>query len=203
MKPTSRLNVSARLAEPRLAVAVLAAGASRRFGAADKLAANFQGRALGEHVAAAIPAWRFAMRWVITSAPDHRCKAAWKAAGFEAVHNAGAAQGMGTSVALAGQMAREAECDGLLIALADMPLVPRAHFEALIAALEGQDDIVASRHAEATVPPAIFAKAHFERLAAARGDEGARRWLGAARALDCPPAWLDDIDTPEDLARLS
>jgi CTP:molybdopterin cytidylyltransferase MocA len=110
---------------------------------------------------------------------------------------------MGTSVALAGQMAREAECDGLLIALADMPLVPRAHFDTLLRALEGQDDIVASRHADATLPPAIFGKAHFERLAAARGDEGARRWLGAARAIECPPEWLDDIDTPEDLARLS
>ena len=57
----------------RLGVALLAAGASRRFGEADKLAAEFRGRPLAEHAAKAIPVSAFAKAWVITSRPDHSC----------------------------------------------------------------------------------------------------------------------------------
>lgn len=183
----------------RIGVAVLAAGASQRFGAGDKLMADFRGSPLGEHVVQAVPSELFAHRWVIASDPDHPCAPAWSAAGFEVVHNTLASRGMGTSAACAANQALRHGCDALLIALADMPLVPSAHFAALVQHLAGDDDIVASGKGAVRLPPAIFGRNHLDRLAQARGDEGARRWLAAGRTVACPHDWLIDIDRPEDL----
>lgn len=174
---------------------MLAAGSSRRFGAADKLAADFRGRPLGEHVIAAIPPLGFARKWVVASDPGHPCAANWAASGFEVLHNKQASGGMGTSLALAADTAMRGDCDGLLIALADMPLVPAAHYSALADAFDSPDAIIASRIAATLQPPAIFGSEHFQRLSRASGDEGARRWLTDGRALPCPPEWLIDIDT--------
>ena len=194
------------MAEPlRLAIAILAAGSSRRFGEADKLTADFDGRPLGEHVAAAVPAERFEDRWVITSDPNHLCSTAWTAAGFELVHNNRASRGMGTSVAMAARFAASRKCHGLMIALADMPRVPTSHFTALVDALNGPGDIAASSNTGSKVgvrlPPAIFGGDHLGRLSRMRGEEGARRMLAEARTIPCPADWLIDIDRPDDLRK--
>ena len=63
----------------RIGVALLAAGASRRFGESDKLTAEFRGRALGEHVPLALPVERFEKAWAITSTADHPCEPQWRA----------------------------------------------------------------------------------------------------------------------------
>ena len=190
------------MADPRFGVAVLAAGASRRFGEDDKLAAQVKGRRLGEYAVTAIPGERFARRWVIAAATDHPCEAAWRRSGFGVILNPRAEQGMGTSVAAAAEAAIQHDCDALLIALADMPLVPTKHFTALVDQWDGAGDIVASRSGDAAMPPAIFGSDHLKRLARSRGDEGARRWLGEARSIRAPSDWLIDIDTPEALAAL-
>ncbi len=180
----------------RLGVALLAAGSSQRFGDADKLAQLFRGMRLGEHAAAAIPVARFELAWAITQSD----KLEWRTDGFKLVLNPHAYQGMGTSVALAAQLAIEAGLDALLIALADMPLVPRAHFEALVNAATSPQDIAVSSNGART-PPAIFGRDHFQELAALNGDKGARDILTQGRIIACPPEWLIDIDTPQALRK--
>ena len=184
-----------------IGVAVLAAGASRRFGQTDKLTAMFRGRPLGEHVCAAIPPDGFARRWVIASSADHPCATAWDHAGFRVAVNKRANEGMGTSVALAARLAMETRCTALLIALADMPFVPAEHFEALTLACTQSDDALCSISGEVRMPPAIFGEDHLPRLTALTADRGARALLADAQTLTCPPEWLVDIDTPEALAR--
>lgn len=186
-------------------MAVLAAGASQRFGENDKLAASFRGKLLGEHVCDNAPVERLAKggAFVITSQKDHPCRAGWEKAGFQLVLNAQAEQGMGTSVALAALLATHAKADALLIALADMPLVPRQHFSALIDSARTPSACFASDTGHARTPPAIFGKTHFAELAQLDEDTGARALLKQARTIACPPEWLEDIDTPEALARLS
>ncbi|GMN03012.1 NTP transferase domain-containing protein [Erythrobacter sp. MTPC3] len=190
--------------QKRLAAALLAAGASRRFGAEDKLAADFRGKMLGIHAAQAMGAHRFYASWVITSRLAHPCDAAWQEAGFQPQCNGAAEEGMGTSAAMAARLAMEAGADALLIALADMPLVPSEHFGALIGKAEchGPDFIAGSRGAGAIMPPAVFGSHHFRALARLGGDAGARDILKDAEAFDCAPHWLIDIDTPEALAAL-
>lgn len=183
----------------RLGVALLAAGSSRRFGDADKLSASYQGLMVGEHAPQAIPVERFQCAWVVTAGRDHPCEPTWRAAGFEVLINPLSSDGMGTSVALAARAAMEANLDSLLIALADMPLVPRSHFEALIGAFTNAETIAVSAKDEARMPPAIFGKGHFKALAASSGDTGARSLLKEGEIVECPPQWLKDIDTVEDL----
>lgn len=187
----------------RLGVAVLAAGTSRRFGSGDKLCAGFRGRALGEHAADAVPVKLFERAWVITNAPDHPCEPHWRARRFEPLINPRAGEGQGTSVALAAAAAQQADLDGLLIALADMPLVPPAHFEALIEEWDASAPITVSAIGETRMPPALFASRYFKDLAASNGDQGARVLVAQGEVVPCPPEWLADIDTPEALKALS
>lgn len=190
------------MAKPlRIGAAVLAAGASRRFGEEDKLAQPFRGRPLGEHVVEAIPVDRIAEddRWIVVSRLGHPCATAWQAAGFQSVVNTDAMQGIGTSVSTAGMLAIDADLDGLIIALADMPLVPREHFGALIDAFADPSDIVCSSNGASRTPPAIIGSEHFSALAQQSGDTGARDLLARGQTIDCPSEWLIDIDTRQAL----
>ncbi|WP_298301189.1 nucleotidyltransferase family protein [uncultured Erythrobacter sp.] len=183
----------------RLGVALLAAGSSQRFGADDKLAADFQGKMLAEHAALAIPVKEFEHAWVITRGPTHPCEPSWREQGFAVMINPNAEQGMGTSVSCAARAAVEASLDALLIALADMPLVPHSHFEALMQASTGPSAIAVSAQGDTRMPPAIFGSAHFEALSQSTGDQGAQMLLQQGTLVDCPPEWLKDIDTIKDL----
>lgn len=186
----------------RLAIAVLAAGGSQRFGAQDKLTAAFGGSPLGMHATDKLSRLRADTRFVVAQRSDHVCAEGWHYAGFDVVANPDAEQGMGTSVAVAGRIARRAGVDALMIALADMPLVPTAHYRALAKAalIAPADAIVASSDGNTAMPPAVFGAAHFGTLAAMTGDSGARDLLRQAETIECPPEWLVDIDTPEALA---
>lgn len=187
--------------EPRIGVALLAAGASRRFGDADKLAQQFDGFMLGQNAAFAFPVERMHCAWVIVAAQGHPCEPGWQAMGFDPLVNPRAQEGMGTSVALAAQAAQQETLDALAIVLADMPLVPGSHYEALVDAVRGPEEIAVSAIGAARMPPAVFGSAHFAELALLSGDRGARDILARGRVIACPPAWLADVDTPDDLAR--
>lgn len=184
----------------RLAVAVLAAGRSKRFGEADKLTVDLEGTMLGLHATAAIPKALSDHRWVISSKPDHPCVPGWSDAGFDVHDNTRAAEGMGTSVALAARLAIEAKAERLLIALADMPFVPSEHFRDLIEA-ESATSLTVSQLGKVHMPPAVFGSDYFDNLASLEGDKGAREILSEGTVIDCPPDWLRDIDTPDDLYR--
>lgn len=189
----------------RFAVAVLAAGQSRRFGPDDKLTAMFRGQRLGELACHALAGLGAAHRWVIAARADHPCAQSWQGDDFTVVVNAQAAMGMGTSVALAATLALEAQADGLLIALADMPLVPADHYRALLAraAATGPATVVASVADGVRSPPAVFGRERLAVLAAITGDAGARGLLGQAELVACAPDQLLDVDDPQTLARLS
>ena len=184
-------------------MAVLAAGQSRRFGPEDKLTSNFRGRRLGELACQTLAELDVAHRWVISARADHPCAQSWQADGFALAVNAQAAAGMGTSVALAASLALAAQVDGLLIALADMPLVPADHYQALIAraAAAGPAAIVASAANGVRSHPAAFGRDHLVVLATLTGETGARTLLQQAEPVACAPELLIDIDDPAALAQ--
>ncbi len=185
----------------RFAVAVLAAGQSRRFGPGDKLAAGFGGGLLGEQACHALAGLDLSHRWVIAAQGGHPCSASWQADGFTIALNPGARSGMGSSVALAAHLALEAGAKGLLIALADMPLVPADHFRALVdrATAIGPGSVVASEAGGVRLPPAVFGCDHFAALSALRGDQGARALLDQAETVACAPQLLIDVDDEQAL----
>lgn len=177
-----------------LSLVLLAGGQSARFGA-PKLIAPLAGKALALHAATMLAALPFAARHAVVG-PDVPDLAAL---GFDLVplDPPGAPQARSLALGVAAAMARAPR--GVLIALADMPLVPREHIQALAGAFD--DDRIATSAGGITMPPAIFGARHFAALTALGGDRG-----GAARLKDAPTIPLDpalalDIDRPEDLAR--
>lgn len=170
------------------ALLLLAAGRGSRFGGA-KLRADLAGKPLARHVAdrlAAIPFTRLVAVCSSTT-PD--------LPGFERVLLDPVDAPLSRSIAI-GIAALQGE-DAVLIALADMPLVPLVHFEALLTRFDG--DRVGSRVGDVTMVPAVFGAKHFTALMALEGDRGAGALLGDAPVVVLDPALALDIDTPEDL----
>ena len=130
--------------------------------------------------------------------------------GARTVHNPDWRTGMGTSLA-AGLRALDEVGDGAgaaVIALADQPLVgPEAVRRLITAYHNGASVAVATYHGQPR-NPVLIAREHWPAvLALAIGDAGARPFLRARPELvtlvECGDTGSpDDVDTPEDLARV-
>jgi len=183
--------------EPAICVAVLAAGQSRRFGKADKLAQPLNGTMLGLHICGAIRPLDCAHSIVITSSEYHPCMSDWHERGFETVVNEKAGEGLGSSVALAANWAAEKSADALLICLADMPFVPTEHLKRLIDGYDqkNENSVIASYDGQIVSPPAIFGRQNFAALGSLGGAKGARELLATAEKVPIASDLLVDIDT--------
>lgn len=187
---------------PRIVGLLLAAGASRRFGA-DKLA-----HALPHGVAVAVQAARHLKaeldRIVAVVRPGSEATArALAAEGCEVVVCADADQGMGASLACGARAA--GDVDGYLVGLADMPFVRPSTIAAVRDALSGGAALAAPFFRTRRGHPVGIAGRFRAELEALSGDEGARSLLAAhaAELVKLPvgdPGAIRDIDTPADVA---
>jgi molybdenum cofactor cytidylyltransferase len=182
----------------RVALVLLAAGLSHRFGTEDKLAAPFRGRPLAHHAADTLAGIAFAERFVVVGAGP----SVLAGRGFTLIANPVPEVGQSRSVALGVEAARAAGARAVLIALADMPLVTIGHIRRLLMRYEDAHSIVASGDGARRAPPALFGRAHFDALCDLEGDGGARALLARAAIVPVTPGELADIDTPTDLAGL-
>lgn len=114
-----------------------------------------------------------------------------------------ASQGMGASLAFG--ISQVPDWDGCLVCLADMPFIESATYR-LIADRLTATTIVLPCYQQRPGNPVGFGKMLFPQLLALQGDSGGRSVTAANPeavmylAVD-DPAVLNDIDTPEDLAR--
>jgi CTP:molybdopterin cytidylyltransferase MocA len=128
--------------------------------------------------------------------------------GVITVHNPDWRSGMGSSLA-AGLGAVPASCAAAVIALVDQPLIGPAVIRRLVAAyLDGARIAVASYDGRQRNPVLLARDEWAGVLAMAAGDVGARPYLRAhpelVTAVECGDIGRpDDVDTPEDLARVS
>ncbi|MFN3469530.1 MAG: NTP transferase domain-containing protein [Novosphingobium sp.] len=174
-----------------MAALLLAAGRGTRFGGG-KLAADLCGRPVAVHAAQALASLPFDRRIAVVSAqtPDLPV--------FDRITLTPADAPISRSIATGIGALAETDCDAVLIALADMPLVPAAHFARLIRRFEG--DRVATGVDGRRMVPAIFARRHFAALASLEGDRGAGALLSQASAVPLSQALALDVDCPADLA---
>ncbi|GAB5349730.1 nucleotidyltransferase family protein [Alteriqipengyuania sp. 357] len=179
--------------DPSIALVLLAAGRSRRFGS-DKLTTRFQGKPLWEWAAEAAESAGFVSRYLVVG--DHSCLHAPR--GWHTVLNPEAGRGMGSSIA-AGITAASGH-QRAVIALADMPNIEAGHLRMLGEA----SGALFTRQADGSAgTPAAFDRESFAQLQTLTGDKGARS-LEISRAGCVEPRgdrMLLDIDRPADLAR--
>ena len=176
-----------------VAAILLAAGRSTRFGAADKVVAPLAGRPLVRHAADTLLALRLATYHLVAADPGLACP------GYATCVNDAPAAGLSRSIALGVAAARRDGAAAVLIALADMPLVPLAHFAALVERWRETGDAVASSDGGPAMPPALFPAGWFDRLERLTGDRGARDLLAGTTVLPAPAGTLADIDRTDDL----
>jgi nicotine blue oxidoreductase len=127
--------------------------------------------------------------------------------GVVSVHNPDWMTGMGSSLA-AGLRALQGGAKAAVIALADQPLVGPEAVRRLIAAYAAGATVAVAAYDGKPRNPVLIAAVHWPRVIdLATGDAGARPFLRAHPDLVTPvecgdTGSPDDIDTPEDLARV-
>lgn len=186
---------------PKIAVVILAAGASRRFGDSDKLQAKIDGLPM---LAKSLKAYNYldAVQKVSVLAPNSEVTDICQSAGFETVVNPRAHEGMGTSLA-AGIETISDDVTHAFIGFGDMPFL-RPQTPPLIArAIDKSISIIVPTHEGQRGHPVLFSAMHFANLKKLDGDKGGRSIITA-----CPNV-LDfavndggvclDIDTQEAL----
>jgi nicotine blue oxidoreductase len=123
------------------------------------------------------------------------------------VHNPDWQTGMGSSLAT-GLAAVPSGCDAAVVALADQPLVGSESVRRLIAAHQAGASVAVACYDGQPRNPVLIGREHWpEVVALAAGDVGARPFLRAhpdlVSRVECADTGRpDDIDSPEDLARV-
>ena len=128
--------------------------------------------------------------------------------GARAVHNPDWRSGMGSSLAAGLRALDETGPGAAVIALADQPLVGAEAVRRLIAAYQAGASVAVAAYAGKPRNPVLIAREHWAAVTElAAGDTGARPFLRARPDLvtlvECGDTGSpDDVDTPEDLARV-
>lgn len=184
-----------------LAGIVLAAGTSSRFGADNKLLAQFGGQAMVRTIVEAALATELDPVIVVTGHQVEEVRNALNGLDVVYAHNAGFAAGQAGSVKT-GIAAVPPGCAGAMVLLGDMPGVTAEIINQLLDAFTDETCIVVPQHNGLRGNPVILGKGSFAELEKTSGDKGARALLAGdnVRMIDvASDAVLRDFDTPESL----
>jgi molybdenum cofactor cytidylyltransferase len=194
------------LATRSLVCIVLAAGGSKRFGARKQLE-NLAGESLAHRAVRAAIECNPAIVLVVIGADAEKVQRSISDyASIEIVINDNWQSGLASSI-VAGLRAVEnrTNVDGILITLADQPLVDSSCLRRLLDKFDNDNRIVASAYHGAVGVPAVIGIEHIHELMNLSGDRGAGSWLkqrlASVIAVPMPEAAMD-IDTPQDLEHL-
>ncbi|MEC4175511.1 nucleotidyltransferase family protein [Adlercreutzia sp. R21] len=197
---------------PKICVAVLAGGASRRMGAPKLLAAfarsTLVDRALdaaldcaADEVCLVTGAYHDALVAHVGKRPD--------GGDVAVVRNRRWCEGQASSVRAAVRHAQGRSCTAVVLLVADQPFVRTGHLNALMAEYgRGHAQAYLSANDRHRGNPCLFDRVVFEDLLSLKGDEGARvlfrsrRDIAARQVHFDEPYLFEDVDTPADLARV-
>ena len=194
---------------PRIAALVLAAGQSRRMGAANKLLAEIDGKGMLARVLETVNESQCVKTLLVTGHEAEAVGALAERYKVPQVHNPDYEQGLSTSLK-AGLAALDDDVDGAIVCLGDMPRLKPAALNGLIAAfnpVEGRA-ICVPTHEGKRGNPVLWGRRFFKSMQELAGDVGAKHLIGEYAELVCEVP-MDgseiflDVDTPEALARLT
>lgn len=193
----------------KIAAILLAAGKASRFGVENKLLVNIKGMPMVVRAAGALSRVTPTLRpmLIVTGHEQERVRGALDRMLGETndmtfVHNSNYASGMASSLH-AGLRALPNNVDGVVIALADMPLVESRHVEKLLEAFEGRSSICVPMVGGRRGNPTLWGSSFFKLMYSCEGDIGARALLikhveQVRKVAFDDAATLTDIDTPEE-----
>ncbi len=180
---------------------LLAAGAGRRLGR-PKALVELGGQSLAERGVALLRAGGADPVIVVTGAVDVSLP------GVITVHNPDWSTGMGSSLRT-GLATLPADSEAVVVALVDQPLIGPQTVRRLIVAFHEGADLAVACYAGQRRNPVLIGRRHWAGVAAAaQADLGARGFLREHQDLitpvECGDIGLpDDLDTAEDLSRIS
>lgn len=183
---------------------VLAAGTASRFGSTKQLA-KYDGQPLVARAVRAAESICGARSVLVVGNDHHAVTAACQPLQGFFVYNPDFTEGIAGSIR-SGVRCIAQQADGILLLLADQPLIDKKHLGTLETAWRAAPDlIVASAYAGTVGPPAIFPKRDFASLLSLEGDRGAKALLessdGRLKTISFEGGSVD-VDEPEDLTRL-
>ena len=177
---------------------ILAAGEGRRFGSPKQLA-PLRGRPLLEHaLMAMVGASSVGAVVVVLGAHADAILAGVALHGAQAVTAPDWADGQSSSLR-AGVAALAPHVEAIVITLGDQPAITAAAIDAVAGARDGESVAVRATWAGRPGHPVLLERGLFDKVAALRGDEGARSLLSGARVrlVACDGLGGDaDVDTP-------
>lgn len=193
----------------RIAAVLLAAGRSRRMGAVNKLLLPVQGRALVRRSAQVLLDSQLCEIVAVLGHEAARVGEQLADLALACVVNEDYAQGQMSSVHR-GLQALDGDYDGVMIALADQPLIEPQDIDRILEgfAARARGSVLVPTHRGRRGNPIVLAWAHREAILAGGRNLGCRRLiernpeLVSTLEMDNDHV-LVDLDTPEDYARLS
>lgn len=191
------------LEEPVVWGVVLAAGSSRRFGAGNKLLAEYRGKPVVRHAVETLVQSRVDGVSVVTGYESERVQAALEDCTVECIQNPDYSAGQSGSVQVGVQAAQAYDADAVLIMLGDMPTVAVRSVDLLIEAYYAQvADVVVAAVDQRRGNPVLFDASMFDKLATVDGDVGGRGLFAGTNTVAVETGdrgVRKDIDRPNDL----
>ena len=188
--------------EPRLAVLIMAAGESRRFGSC-KLLADIDGKPMLQHSIELAQSTDASLIRIVTGRWHQEINQAQRSGlidDIDLIYNPDWQQGLGSSIAI-GVSQIASLCDEALVLLADQVKVSGEDLKRL-RLRDDKNQIACASYSKTLGPPAIFPAQFFPELQKLSGDKGAKQLLSELTCTDCQidiPRAAFDIDFPADL----
>lgn len=182
-----------------VAVLIMAGGLSRRFGTDDKLLAELGGLSLGLHAASHLATLNWAQKVAVARPP---LTTALEDLGYQVIEPA---VGNGLSDNLAMGAKSLSDVAAVLIILADMPFISKAHVQTMLEAATSHTSVVCSCTKNVRSPPVLIGRQYFPDLLELSGNDGAKTILKKAGShlieVDASMTIAVDIDTLDDYER--
>ena len=194
------------MTQPRIALAVLAAGGSARLGRPKQLL-PVDGQPLLARTLEAGRRSNLTPKLLVLGHYADEIRGAVDTRGFEIIMNPNAHEGQASSLTLA-LRALDADVDGVVVALGDQPLLPPGLLDRLAHEYDAATTVaVRPRFADGPGNPVLLGRALFPELLELRGDVGARdvlrRHASVIRELDATSFRTPrDVDTDDDYQAL-